>query len=188
MWRAKTRAEKRKRALAKQGEAPGGDAASASGAGKAGGKAGGGKAGGRGSKGGKAGRGGKGEEGRRPVLKAAVGGFGCCSLPLQPRQQHWIGSPILNFRCWTHMFPVKWHVGLCRCFDLTPGGISIDAPMVRRLLVRMLWICGLPSSRTTHFHRTRKLKNKKSVYFWGAPSPSNKGKWRLIGIREKSYM
>ena len=52
MWRAKTRAEKRKRALAKQGEAPGGDAASVSGAGKAGGKAGGGKAGGRGSKGG----------------------------------------------------------------------------------------------------------------------------------------
>ena len=47
MWRAKTRAEKRKRALAKQGEAQGGDAASASGGGKAasgGGKAGGGKA------------------------------------------------------------------------------------------------------------------------------------------------
>ena len=47
-WRAKTRAEKRKRALAKQGEA------------KAKGKAGGGKAGGRGNKGGKSGRGGKG--------------------------------------------------------------------------------------------------------------------------------
>lgn len=42
MWRAKTRVEKRKRALAKQGEAQGGDAASASGAGKSGGKAGGG--------------------------------------------------------------------------------------------------------------------------------------------------
>ena len=47
MWQAKARAEKRKRALAKQGEAQGGDAASASGGGKAasgGGKAGGGKA------------------------------------------------------------------------------------------------------------------------------------------------
>lgn len=42
MWRAKTRVEKRKRALAKQGEAQGGDAASASRAGKSGGKAGGG--------------------------------------------------------------------------------------------------------------------------------------------------
>ncbi len=61
MWRAKTRAEKRKRALAKQGEAPGGDAASASGGGKA---ASGGKAGGRGSKGGKSGRGGKGGKGK----------------------------------------------------------------------------------------------------------------------------
>jgi len=41
-WRAKTRAEKRKRALAKQGETPGRKAA-ASGRGKAGGKAGGGR-------------------------------------------------------------------------------------------------------------------------------------------------
>ena len=61
MWRAKTRAEKRKRALAKQGEAQGG-AASASGGGKA--ASGGGKAGGRGSKGGKSGRGGKGGKGK----------------------------------------------------------------------------------------------------------------------------
>ena len=67
-WRAKTRAEKRKRALAKQGENPGGEATSASGGGKAGGKAGGGKR----------------EEGRRPCLKAGVGGFGRCSLPLEP--------------------------------------------------------------------------------------------------------
>ena len=79
MWRAKTRAEKRKRALAKQGEAPGGDAASASGAGKAGGKAGGGKAGGRGSKGGKAGRGGKGGKGKGK--KGGRGGGGWVMLP-----------------------------------------------------------------------------------------------------------
>ena len=63
-WRAKTRAEKRKRALAKQGEVPGGEASAASGGGKAGGKAGGGKAKGRGNKGGKSGRGGKGGKGR----------------------------------------------------------------------------------------------------------------------------
>lgn len=74
-----------------------------------------------------------------------------------------------NFRCWTHMFPVKWHVGLCRCFDLTPGAISIDAPMVRRLLVRMLWICGLPSSRPTHFHRTKKIKKQKKCILLGCP-------------------
>ena len=58
-WRAKTRAEKRKRALAKQGEAKG--------------KAGGGKAGGRGNKGGKSGRGGKGGKGKGKKRGGRVG-------------------------------------------------------------------------------------------------------------------
>jgi len=55
MWKAKTLAEKRKQAMARQGEGQNEDAASASGGGKA--ASGGGKAGGRGGKGGKSGRG-----------------------------------------------------------------------------------------------------------------------------------
>ena len=33
--------------------------------------------------------------------------------------------------------------------DLTPGGISIDVPVVRRSLVRIAQMFGLPSSRPT---------------------------------------
>ena len=88
-WRAKTRAEKRKRALAKQGENPGGEAAAASGKGEAGGKAGGSKAGGRGNKGGKSGRGGKGKKGG--VLEGSGGGVWVAApSPLNQDRMDWM--------------------------------------------------------------------------------------------------
>ena len=80
-WRAKIRAEKRKRALAKQGEAPGGKRRLRQGEVKPKGKL---VAVRRADKGGKSGRGGKGGEGKEGRMEAGgVGGFGCCSLPLE---------------------------------------------------------------------------------------------------------
>jgi len=131
-WRAKTRAEKRKRALAKQGEA------------KAKGKAGGGKVGGRGNKGANPGEVAKVEraKGRREavVLEGWRGGLGAAPSPLN--QDSSTGLDALSTQVSsTVTFWLRW----CLISHL----VSIDAPVVRRSLVRIAQMFGLPSSRPT---------------------------------------